>query len=490
MAADAERLEDIARAALANGEEEAALEQLEPALDQKAEPRLWQFAGLLQRSLDRHADALVSFAAAARLAPNDPGIAQGLAQVTLEAGLDAVGAFERALALDPSNGATLLGYVAAKLAQGRGVEAEKQLSIVVGRSPTWIDGHQQLAQLRCMLGKRDQANLSLEQAVAAQPNDDGLWTALLNLTLGQSDFAALDELVARASKSLMPRSSLSAFESIAASEQMQTDRANALFDAMDPTVRETIGVWHVRHLLRTGRVQDAISAIDRGIEGDNAAQLWPYASAAWRLANDPRSEWLEAGGKLISVFDLTDRLPPLDRLADVLRSLHIAPGEYLDQSVRGGTQTDGPLLSRIEPEIQALRAAIVGAVGEYRDRLPPPDPNHPLLREKRDRRVRFSGSWSVRLQGSGYHVSHVHPQGWISSALYVALPKPGPGEPHGGWLKIGEPPPSLGVDLPPARLIEPQPGRLVLFPSWMWHGTVPFTAGERLTVAFDVRPPI
>ena len=45
----------------------------------------------------------------------------------------------------------------------------------------------------------------------------------------------------------------------------------------------------------------------------------------------------------------------------------------------------------------------------------------------------------------------------------------------------------LGLDLPPIRLIEPKPGRLVLFPSTMWHGTVPFAAGERLTVAFDVR---
>jgi hypothetical protein len=24
----------------------------------------------------------------------------------------------------------------------------------------------------------------------------------------------------------------------------------------------------------------------------------------------------------------------------------------------------------------------------------------------------------------------------------------------------------------------------------MWHGTVPFSEGERLTVAFDVRPPM
>jgi hypothetical protein len=104
--------------------------------------------------------------------------------------------------------------------------------------------------------------------------------------------------------------------------------------------------------------------------------------------------------------------------------------------------------------------------------------------------VRFSGSWSVRLRDAGFHVNHVHPQGWISSALYVALPASEDGrDPHAGWLTLGEPPRGLIPQTLQGRYIEPKPGRLVLFPSWMWHGTVPFPSGERLTVAFDVAPP-
>jgi hypothetical protein len=252
-----------------------------------------------------------------------------------------------------------------------------------------------------------------------------------------------------------------------------------------------MALWHVRHLLRAGRTEHAIALIDGELKGEQAAEFWPYASIAWRLAGDPRWEWLEADGQLVSTFDLTGPLPPLDELAGGLRSLHVANAEFLDQSVRGGTQTDGPLLSRIEPEIRELRGAIVNAVQQYIANLPPPDPAHPLLREPRDRRIRFAGSWSVRLQGSGFHANHVHPQGWISSALYVALPDAADSDPSkAGWLKIGEAPAELGVSAPAVQLVEPKPGRLVLFPSWMWHGTVPFAQGERLTVAFDVRSPI
>ena len=119
--------------------------------------------------------------------------------------------------------------------------------------------------------------------------------------------------------------------------------------------------------------------------------------------------------------------------------------------------------------------------------LPPIDSRHPLLRHRRNRPVRFAGAWSVRLTGEGYHVSHNHPQGWISSAFYVALPESIPD--RTGWLRLGVPQAELGIDLPAFRWIEPQVGRLVLFPSTMWHGTLPFPAGERMTVAFDVAPP-
>ncbi|MES2443202.1 MAG: putative 2OG-Fe(II) oxygenase, partial [Pseudomonadota bacterium] len=215
--------------------------------------------------------------------------------------------------------------------------------------------------------------------------------------------------------------------------------------------------------------------------------MWPYAAIVWRVTGDSRAEWLEGDSRLVSVIDLGDRLPPLDRLAGMLRALHAARGEPLDQSVRGGTQTDGVLFTRLDPEIRALRAAVVEAIEAHIAQLPPPDPAHPTLAPRRDRQVRFAGAWSVRLAGEGRHANHVHPLGWFSSALYVALPAPGAG--HEGWLKLGEPQHELGLDLPPTRWIEPRPGRLVLFPSTMWHGTAPFAEGERLTVAFDVAPP-
>ena len=104
----------------------------------------------------------------------------------------------------------------------------------------------------------------------------------------------------------------------------------------------------------------------------------------------------------------------------------------------------------------------------------------------RDRaRFRFTDSWSVRLVDGGFHVSHFHPQGTLSSAFYVTVPQDPRQSKHSGWLTIGEPPESLRTGLAPLQMIEPKPGRLALFPSFMWHGTRAFPKGERMSMAFD-----
>jgi hypothetical protein len=215
--------------------------------------------------------------------------------------------------------------------------------------------------------------------------------------------------------------------------------------------------------------------------------FWPYAPTAWRMTRDPRAEWLEGDERLVGVYDLSRELPPLDRLGSVLRGLHNMNGQPLSQSVRGGTQSDGNLFHRIEPEIVAIREAVRGALAEHMGQLPELDARHPLARG-RPSSIAFSGAWSVRLKQGGHHSNHFHSMGWLSSALYIALPPDLGGKNQAGWLALGEPQAQLGIDLPPRRVIEPRPGLLALFPSWMWHGTRPFGEGERITVAFDVAP--
>ena len=487
---DQEALADLAEAALREGEEEQAIPLLARRLAQSPEARLFQWKGLLERSIDEHAEALNSFDHAARLDPANARIAHGRARVALEAGVPAEALFEQALRLAPSDGSALLGLVAARLVAGHGERAEAELDRVLDRSPLWVEGHMQLAQLRSMLGKRELARSSLDRELQRDPSRTILWRAVFDLAVKSDNFDALDAAIARAQDAEVADSVTLPYRAIAAAELQRFAEADRLFAENGAASGPALAIWKVRHLLRSGRPDQALPIIDGELAGPGAAHMWPYAALAWRVLGDPRWDWLFARGELIRSFDLTGRLPPLSRLAEVLRSIHSAKGEYLDQSVRGGTQTDGPLFCRVEPEIRALRSAIVEAVERYVAELPAPDTEHPLLSQRRDRRVRFAGSWSVWLRKEGFHASHVHPQGWLSSALYVDLPPETADQPNAGWLQLGHPKPELGLKLDPLQLIKPEPGRLILFPSWMWHGTLPFPTGDRLTVAFDVSAPI
>lgn len=484
---DPEALADLASEALADGSEEQALPLVEEAAKAiRTDTRLWQWTALLHRALDEHDCALRAIEEAARLAPDDASIAHGNARIALEAGFDARALFNKALKLRPS-GDIILGRAAALYAMGEGEAAASELAAILKANPQWAQGHAQWAQLIAMIGRPEEATNSIEAALGAQPKNADLWqVAIQILTSAERHFEAWK----KADSAIAATGDTTAFalpRAAALSDAGELDQAGPAFAELGEPANVDHAVHLARFLVRTEDWERLSQLTDRWMHGDHAHHFWPYASICWRKTNDGRWYWLEGDDRLVQTYDLSADLPSVDGLADCLRSLHARSGRFLDQSVRGGTQTDGPLFARLDPEIRALRQAIVNAVERYRESLPPIDAEHPMLRYRRGGRVRFSGSWSVRLDGAGFHSNHVHPQGWISSAFYVAVPEGLQGEE--GWLTLGEPQVELGVQMDPLRRIEPNAGQLVLFPSMMWHGTLPFGSGERMTVAFDVAQP-
>lgn len=252
-----------------------------------------------------------------------------------------------------------------------------------------------------------------------------------------------------------------------------------------------------RHAFRMRQFDLAASCAEKAVGIDPRNQEgWSHLGTAWRLAGDEREHWLCDYERLVGFAeipsppgfdDLATFLPVLGATLDVM---HTAGREPVNQSVRGGTQTAGRLFGRDDPVIRAAQDALRTAVEAWVAALPD-DATHPFLAHKQ-RNVRFVGSWSVRLQSSGRHSNHIHPKGWASSAFYVALPgsvRESDSESRAGWIQFGQPLEDLGLDLPPRRVIQPRPGHLALFPSYLWHGTVPFDAPEsRLTIAFDAQP--
>lgn len=467
------------------------LGQLPEALDaldnvvmmQPGNARAHSARGAVLRSLGRLGEAAAAYDQALALAPARPKAIEGRARVAMERGEPGASAhFRRALEVEPRRRELLLGLADALEAEGE-AEGEAGLAGAVATDPGWVEGHERLAEMRAEAGEGDGFARSYAEAIARDPESRGLhysyWRAL---ALGGLFRRALDEMDAAR---LSPDREMLLMEAVYRSEAGDLSAAEALFAQLgdDP---DTV-LAQARTLLRSGdpvRSAELFESVVAAHPRDVSA--WAFLDLAWRLTDDPRHEWLSGQPDLYGVLDIDLDEDRIADLAVVLRNLHRTRAHPIGQSLRGGTQTRGRLFWRGEREIAFLKGAIDRAITRFVDRLPPADPTHPLLRH-RDERLEVEGSWSVRLAQSGFHINHIHPQGVLSSACYIALPESlGSGEAQDGWLQLGAPPVELGLPLGALATIEPRAGRLALFPSYLYHGTLPFVSGERLTVAFDV----
>ncbi len=469
------------------GRLDAALAELDALLAlAPGDARAQASRGAVLRQLGRLDEAAAAFDAALRADPGRLTALHGRARLAMERGEpDASALYTRALQQRPGDLELVLGLVEALEAEGNPLGLDL-LRETAAYHPDWVIGQSTLARMRAEAGEADSFADHYPAAIARRPGDRALhlshWHALMRGDRHAEGLAALQA----ARTTLADDAELRLMAAILTSEAGDQPEALALIAALDST-RPDVAFAHGRIALRAGDPVRAAALLERVVADDpGSINGWAHLDLAWRVTGDARHEWLSGQPGLFGAREIGLDAAELTRVAEVLRALHVTRAHPIGQSLRGGTQTRGDLFARREREIARLREAMADAVRAHMAALPPRDDTHPLLRH-RDAASVFAGSWSVRLTGEGFHVNHIHPEGILSSACYIALPETIGGDAtRDGWLELGRPPAELGLSLDPLAAIRPAPGRLALFPSYLFHGTRPFAEGERLTVAFDV----
>jgi uncharacterized protein (TIGR02466 family) len=107
------------------------------------------------------------------------------------------------------------------------------------------------------------------------------------------------------------------------------------------------------------------------------------------------------------------------------------------------------------------------------------------------RKPKLDSLWANLLRASGHHAGHIHPHSIISGTLYVEVPK------GSGAIRFEDPRLPLMMAAPPRRkdapeelqpfvTVEPRPGLLLLWESWLRHEVLAGTGrGERLSISFN-----
>ncbi|WP_026375545.1 tetratricopeptide repeat protein [Aestuariibacter salexigens] len=364
----------------------------------------------------------------------------------------------------------------------------------IALQPQYVDAHINLSELMWEVGKPEHMFDEFRTAIAQYPDDlelrvayidrllrlkhlDTAWQEIQSLGANFSQFTAYQDVRARLLK--------------ARGEMDSAVQAHKrVLNAGDSTVQQRTNAAET--LMQNGNYTDALRAIEAQLSTNSHDQmLLSLRDLCWRALGMNHDIINSAHDNLVREYyieippEFPSRVAFCNTLADYLTSLHTGTQQPLQQTLHGGTQTRGNLFDNPHPLIQQVIAAFRQCINRYIDDIQHLDEPYPGFKQVSD--YRFSGSWSVRLKKSGYHNNHVHPMGWLSSAFYVQLPSVTAGQDRQGWFKVGEPNIALNPPLPALRYVQPEVGKLVLFPSYIWHGTQPFDSDEvRTTIAYDV----
>jgi Tfp pilus assembly protein PilF len=485
----------LARAFISQAHYTHALAEAETLLEQDdGDAEAWATYGTARRGMEDLAEAEVAYRKAIKLKPG-----YGPAHHDLGALLSKESRHEEALeqlmyaGKAGVTGPEMVFNLASTLAGlSQFDEAEELLLEATQAIPHGIELHRLLARLRFMRGEPEWD--SIIQATAANMPDyipmriahsqllhaagefDKAYDVLDTFTDEQlRDKAVQAELSAVHQESGRFEKALECARNVAEGEEGYGEYIDLLVDP----------------LMSLGRADEAMPWIELAREAMPLNQWYIAMEAtAARLLGDPRYEKLYDYERFVQPY-VIETPPGWSSIEDFRRDLNAALIERhkfntqpLDQSLRNGTQTPRGLLGDPDPIIISFLQSLKDPIEQYRQHIGMQS-THPMT-VRNHGRVVMTGCWSVRLGKEGYHVNHVHTEGWISSAYYAELPpEVADTDAKSGWIKFGEP----RFPVPGAtaeKFVQPEVGTLVLFPSYMWHGTMPIHGDDpRMTVAYD-----
>ena len=166
----------------------------------------------------------------------------------------------------------------------------------------------------------------------------------------------------------------------------------------------------------------------------------------------------------------------------ILEREKIDPGD--NHANVGGWHSRADLLDWPFPEIAVLREWITEAVQAMVASTLGSKPLHGTLRMT---------AWANVSRNGHYHRMHNHPMSAWSGVYYVDGGAEGAAHSLSGVLELCDPRPYTEMVSTPGEpfgqrvIFRPEPGMMILFPSWLYHFVNPYQGkGERTSIAFNV----
>ena len=443
--------------------------------------------GIALQISGRHEDAIASYGKALAINPNFPAAHNNLGLTHYQLGniQEAITKYQNALDISSDYFDAHLNMGVALAFIGKLEEAVAAYRKAVEIKPDHVETHTNLGATLRNLGRLEEAINSYETAVALQPDYADAHNSLGN-TLRDDDRSA--EAIASYQTALVAHPDFTIAQhniGTTLQELGRVEEAVGYLEKIDTALSRPALLECIYSLGDKSRFYSELKSItEKDKTNIGVAAVSAFASHQFNcpdpypFCNSPldfihKNNLLTNNGMDDSFLDVVSEEIVLLKLGGGNQSL-----------LHAGFQSSGSLFIEPRGSLAQLAAALQKEINSYFSHYSESSCLYVKLRPQ-DYILR---GWYIVMRQGGFLKPHNHPSGWLSGVLYLKIPAKNGDE---GNIEFG----LHGKDLPvlnheyPKKICSVTEGDLVLFPSSLFHRTLPFSSKEkRLCIAFDLTP--
>ena len=398
---------------------------------------------------------------------------------------EAIATYKKSLTIKPGNAEAYNNTGNALSEQGKLEEAIEAYTKALAIKPDYAEAYYNMGSNLKKQGKLEEAIEAYKKSLAIKPGNAEAYNKTGNAL---SEQGKLEEAIEAYNKALAIKRDYAEASYNMALLLHQTGQYKKAASSFRKNASSVSQTWLLKSLYELDNQSHFYEQLDYLInQGENNSIIGSYTSRSKiRYGINRENPFCNHPLKYVLKINLTQKCDFKDVFINGALKI-LSEGIVKNKAqelLTKGSQTAGDVFGQMGPYRNRIQDIIRIEIENYRLRFK--DSREGLISSWPDN-YKLDG-WIVKMKNGGSIKPHMHEQGWISGSVYINIP-PKLKEDSGNLVVSVESGTDKNDQGEQIKSIDVVTGSLCLFPSSLFHYTIPFESDEdRIVMAFDVVP--